>query len=207
MKFRFYALKLTLICVIIFILQLVFPGFTDFFILNERSFFEIWRFLTSIFLHGGFGHLIYNGFALALFGSMLEKFIGGKRFLLVFFACGIVANIISINFYNSSLGASGAIYGIFGTLVLIRPFMLVWAFGLPMPMLVAGILWAGGDLIGLFIPSNVGHIAHLSGMLLGLILGAVFRKYYLNVNRRGQEGRDMHMDEISMRRWEEDYLK
>ena len=155
----------------------------------------------------GFGHLIYNGFALALFGSMLEKFIGGKRFLLVFFACGIVANIISINFYNSSLGASGAIYGIFGTLVLIRPFMLVWAFGLPMPMLVAGILWAGGDLIGLFIPSNVGHIAHLSGMLLGLILGAVFRKYYLNVNRRGQEGRDMHMDEISMRRWEEDYLK
>lgn len=207
MKFRFYALKLTLICVIFFAIQVIFPGFTDLFVLDERSFFEMWRFLTSIFLHGGFGHLLYNGFALALFGSILEKLIGGRRFLLVFFACGIFANIISVNFYGSSLGASGAIYGVFGALVIIRPFMLVWAFGLPMPMLVAGILWAGGDFLGLFVPSNVGHIAHLSGMFLGLILGSIFKKYYLDNNKGLSSKREVCIDESSMRKWEDVYLR
>jgi len=196
-----------MVCVIVFILQLVFPGFTDIFILDGRSFFEIWRFLTSIFLHGGFGHLLYNGFALALFGSILEKLIGGRRFLFVFFACGIVANIISVNFYDSSLGASGAIYGILGALVLIKPFMFVWAFGFPMPMFLAGILWAAGDTIGLFVPSNVGHIAHLSGMFFGLILGAVFRKYYLSINGGEQVERNVRIDENSMRRWEDVHLR
>ena len=58
----------------------------------------------------------------------------------LFFISGILANLISVNFYNSSLGASGAIFGVIGALVVVRPWMFVWAFGLPLPMIVAGIL-------------------------------------------------------------------
>jgi hypothetical protein len=70
---------------VIFLIQLLFNGFTEFFLLDSNSDVEIWRFFTAIFLHGGLAHLLYNIFALALFGSMLERFIGSRRFLVVFF--------------------------------------------------------------------------------------------------------------------------
>lgn len=204
MKFNYYAIKIVGICVLVFVLQIIFSGFTEMFVLNQNAYSEIWRFLSSIFLHADITHLIYNMFALALFGSILERIVGGKRFLLIYFASGIIANIFAINFYTSSLGASGSIYGVLGALVIIRPLMTVFAFGLPMPMLIAGFLWAAGDLIGLFIPSNTGHIAHLSGMAVGIIIGAYLRRMY------GEEKRvigGIILDENRMRRWEDAYLR
>jgi membrane associated rhomboid family serine protease len=177
-RFRFYALKLCGVIFVVFLIQLLVSGFTDLFLLNSNAFVEIWRFITPIFLHGGFAHLLYNVFALALFGSMLERLIGSRRFLIVFFVAGILANIISVNFYDASLGASGAIFGVIGALVIIRPFMMIFAFGFPMPMFIAGILWAAGDMIGLFYSTgeNTANMAHLSGMFFGLILGFIYRK-------------------------------
>jgi len=175
-RFRFYALKFCGLMFLIFIIQLLWQGFTETFLLDSKHYSQIWRLVTAIFLHGGFAHLLYNLFALGLFGSMLERFIGSKRFLIIFFVTGILANIFSINFYDSSLGASGAIFGVIGALVAIRPLMFVWAFGFPMPLFVAGALWIAGDLIGLFIPSNVANLAHLSGIFFGLILGFIYRK-------------------------------
>lgn len=178
-RFRFYALKLCGWMVIIFLIQLLLKGFTEFFLLDFNKVTEVWRFITSIFLHGGFAHLLYNIFALALFGSMLERFLGGRRFLIVFFVSGILANLVSVNFYSSSLGASGAIFGIIGTLIFIKPLMFIWAFGFPMPLFIAGIIWAVGDIMGFFgfsTSNNVANLAHLSGMFFGLILGFVYRK-------------------------------
>jgi membrane associated rhomboid family serine protease len=180
-KFKFYALKLCGFMFVIFLIQLLFNGFTEFFLLDSNSDVEIWRFFTAIFLHGGLAHLLYNIFALALFGSMLERFIGSRRFLVVFFVTGILANVVSFNFYDSSLGASGAIFGVIGALIAIRPLMFVWAFGFPMPLFVAGIIWATGDLIGIFVPSNVANIAHLSGMFFGLIFGLLYRRRALRL--------------------------
>jgi len=175
-KFRFYALKLCGIMFLIFLVQLLFSDFTELFLLNSFAFVQVWRFISAMFLHGGLPHLLYNIFALGLFGSMLERLIGSRRFLIVFFATGVLANILSVNFYDSSLGASGAIFGIIGALIVVRPLMVVWAFGLPMPLFIAGILWAAGDLIGLFVPSNVANLAHLSGMFFGLLFGIVYRR-------------------------------
>jgi len=184
--------------IFIFLLQFVFSDFTQFFLLNQNSFNEFWRFTTSIFLHGGFPHLLYNLFALVLFGSVLEKYIGSKKFLLVFFVTGILANLISVNFYESSLGASGAIFGIIGALVLIRPLLVVWAFGLPMPMFLAGTLWAFGDVIGIFVPSNVANIAHLSGMFFGLVFGLIYKE---RIPKKKEK--KLIINESSMRKWEE----
>ncbi|MEK6848381.1 MAG: rhomboid family intramembrane serine protease, partial [Nanoarchaeota archaeon] len=72
-RFKFYALWLCLICIIVFVIQILIPAFTDLILLNQDAIsnFQIWRFLTAIFAHGGLVHLLYNIFALALFGSML----------------------------------------------------------------------------------------------------------------------------------------
>ena len=207
MKFRFYALQITILCLLVFIVQLIIPRLTDLFILDSRAYHEIWRFLTSIFLHASVAHLLYNAFALVLFGSILELMIGGKRFLAVFFISGILANLVAVNFYSSSLGASGAIYGIIGALILIRPLLFVWAFCLPMPMIVAGVIWVTGDIIGIFAPSGVANIAHLAGIAVGLILGAFFRSYYKKLSGERAKSRPFILDEDRVRAWEDYYLR
>ena len=60
---------------------------------------------------------------------------------------------------------------VLGTLVVLRPTMVVWINFMPMPMWLAGIFWGLQDLIGVFIADNVGNIAHLGGLACGLIFG------------------------------------
>ena len=180
MKIKFYSLWLLLLILVIFVLQLI-PGFTEAFVLNNKTVtnYQYYRFLTAIFLHGDITHLFFNLFALFFFGIVLEKLVGSRKFFLIFLLSGIIANIISVNFYESSLGASGAIYGIMGALVVIRPFMLVWTFGMLMPIFIASILWVTADILrilGAFGPTNIGSIAHLSGILIGFLLGLLLRK-------------------------------
>ena len=186
------------------VIQMVASGFTDAFLLDQSKPFEIWRFISSIFLHGGLAHILSNMFALALFGIILEGIIGSRNFLIVYFTTGIFANLIAINFYPSSLGASGAIYGVLGALIMLRPKMTVWAFGMPMPMFIAGILWVGAGVLGVFMPSNVGDIAHLSGIGLGLILGIIYRSRYKESKFR--ENR-VYLDEGNVRNWENHHLR
>jgi membrane associated rhomboid family serine protease len=207
-KFKFYAIKLSLLMVLIFIVQSFIPSFTDFFVLNESSWHQPWRFASSIFLHANVAHLLLNLFALMLFGTILEGLISSRRFLLVFFTTGIFANLIAINFYSSSLGASGAIFGILGTLVILRPFMVTWVYGIPLPMFIAGIVWAAADILGAYgfltgnPINNTGNIAHLSGMLFGILFGILYRK--LIVRKRKM---NVSIDEHEVRHWEKTWMK
>ena len=204
MRNRHFSIWIVGICIIVFVIQMVASGFTDAFLLDQSKPFEIWRFISSIFLHGGLAHILSNMFALALFGIILEGIIGSRNFLIVYFTTGIFANLIAINFYPSSLGASGAIYGVLGALIMLRPKMTVWAFGMPMPMFIAGILWVGAGVLGVFMPSNVGDIAHLSGIGLGLIVGIIYRSRYEESKFR--ENR-VYLDEGNVRNWENHHLR
>jgi hypothetical protein len=202
-KFRFYALWMCLIMTGIYLLQVLVEGFTDALVLNKESFFQPYRFLSSVFLHGSLTHLLYNLFALGLFGSILEKLAGGKRFLFVFFLSGLLASLVSVNFYERSLGASGAIYGILGALTIIRPKMMVWASGFPLPMFLAAVVWTLGSVMGIFIPSNIGHIAHLSGIIAGFVFGAAIR----NEMPKQKKKQKIVIPESYMREWERIYMR
>jgi len=203
---KYYALWIALIIILIFIFQKTISGFTNSLLLNQESSSQPFRFITAIFLHGSLSHLIFNLFALAFFGLILEKFIGSNKFLIIFFISGILANIISVNFYNSSLGASGAIFGIIGALTIKKPLMTVWAFSLPMPMFLASILWATGDLIGIFNPSGVGNIAHLSGLAFGLILGAILKSKNIKQENIKQKNK-IKIPEKDIRFWEDNFMR
>src|SRR3989344_1742527 len=172
---KFYSLWLCLICIIIFVIQVFFPVFKEMFLLTDQANNgEFWRFFTAIFLQ-------------------------------IFFAAGIIANLIAVNYYESSLGASGAIYGVIGALTMIRPFIPVFAFSLPMPLLLAAILWASGDVLrslGAFGPTNIGAIAHLTGILVGIIMGIIVQKKVLR-----EKNFAVKLDEKLVKQWEDDFMK
>ncbi|MDD5416809.1 MAG: rhomboid family intramembrane serine protease, partial [Candidatus Aenigmarchaeota archaeon] len=120
----------------------------------------------------------YNMFALGLFGFILEQIVGTKKFLMIYFVSGLVAAVGSIMFYSASLGASGAIMGILGCLAVLRPKMTVYISYVPMPMILAAVVWIGGDLIGMVAPDQVAHAAHLFGMFFGIAIGLYYRKQF-----------------------------
>ncbi len=170
--FKWVALKLVGIISIIFVLQIIVPQITDHFkLIASNILTQPWILITAILLHGSLSHLLLNMFGLALFGSILEKIVGWKKFLIIFFVSGIIANIGSAFLYPSSLGASGAIFGVIGALAVARPTMVVWVLGVPAPMVIAALIWAIQDIVGLFVPSNIANLAHLIGLGVGIILG------------------------------------
>jgi hypothetical protein len=203
MKYKWYAFQLVTLCVIIFILQNIYPDLTDQFALDSAYIFSRpWTIITYIFLHGSFEHLFYNMFALALFGAVLEQVVGGRKFLMIFFASGIIAGIGSVIFYTSSIGASGAIFGVMGALAMLRPRMTVYAGFVPLPMALAVVFWAAGDLLGLFSTTDlIAHGAHLFGLVFGLIYGMVLRKDYGETPRPKEEISDEELKD-----WEDKYM-
>ncbi|MNZ79022.1 Rhomboid protease GluP [compost metagenome] len=95
-------------------------------IANSGPFAEqTWRLFTAMFLHNGFSHLFSNCFAILVFAPPLETYLGKWRYALLYLGSGIVGNLISMGAYNHSadyhvsVGASGAIYGVYGAFLYI----------------------------------------------------------------------------------------
>jgi membrane associated rhomboid family serine protease len=80
---------------------------------------EYWRLLSSMFLHAGVFHIAFNAYALWIFGSVVEQELGRLRFILIYFVTGLAAGAVSYAFgpIGVGVGASGAIFGIFGAFV------------------------------------------------------------------------------------------
>jgi membrane associated rhomboid family serine protease len=139
-----------------------------------------WMFITSIFRHVDLSHLFFNMFALFFFGIYLERMIGGRAFLTLFFLSGIIGNVSYLLTANDpfipAIGASGAVYGIIGALAALVPFMMIFIYGIiPVPMIIAAAIWVIIDLVGLSVPSGVANAAHLGGIVVGVSFGIYVR--------------------------------
>ena len=205
MKNQWFALQIAIICVMVWIVQNISPSITDDYGLVSSRFLEApWTIITYMFLHANFEHLFYNMFALLLFGLILENIIGSSNFLKVYFISGLFAGIGSLLFYNASIGASGAIYGILGALAVIRPRMFVIAFGVPLPMIIAALVWIAGDILGAFIPSgNIAYMAHIFGMAAGVACGLYLRRKY---KQNSQRSFKQIIGEREFRNWEDRWM-
>ena len=136
----------------------------------------LWQPVTYLFLHGGLLHVAFNLFALWMFGSELERTWGSRRFLHYFFLTGIGAGLLNVvlepSAISTTIGNSGAVYGIllaYGLLFPDRPIFLWMIIPVKAKWFVLGI-GAIAFFNSLTSPgSGVSHIAHLGGMLFGLI--------------------------------------
>jgi len=154
---------------------------------------DYWPFLTSMFLHAGWLHIIGNLWTLWIFGDNVEDRMGPLRFTLFYLACGLVAGIVhSLTNPNSvipTVGASGAIAGVLGAYFLLYPNayvivmipILFYPLFVEVPAFVYLLIWALTQVysgtLALAGPSDVGGVAwwaHIGGFLAGVVLHRLF---------------------------------
>jgi membrane associated rhomboid family serine protease len=149
--------------------------------------------LTSMFMHGGWAHLLGNMLYLWIFGDNIENAIGHRKYLIFYLLCGVVASLCHVfstkflgqNLFIPSLGASGAISGVLGGYILMFPkrrvtmfifrfithVSAIWAIGLWFVLqLLNGLGMLGGNEA-----SGVAYAAHIGGFIAGLVLINFFR--------------------------------
>jgi len=138
---------------------------------------KLWTIVTSLFVHGGIGHLIANMITLFFFGRFVCMLVGETNFLTVYFAGGILGNIFYIILgppFSIAVGASGAVFAVGGVLAMMRPKLKVFIFPIPVP-LPLWIAVIGGFLILSLFP-GIAWQAHLGGLVYGLVAGYFFRR-------------------------------
>lgn len=156
-------------------------------LINEPPFTDqLWRYVSAMFLHAGFDHLLFNSFAILVFAPPLERLLGSFRYVLLYLVTGIVGNVMSIAHYNMvaettiSVGASGAIYGIYGAFLYValfqRSLMDEASRKTLYTLLGFGILFS-------FAVANINWTAHFGGLLSGFFL------YGLMIRLTGQRKR------------------
>ena len=140
-----------------------------------------WTVVTSMFIHASIWHLLFNMFALFVFGRLLRKFIGDNTLLLVYFVGGIVGNLLflALNLNDKILvvGASGAIYAIAGALVVLVPKLKIVLYGIiPMPLWVFVLVFM--VILSFLGPQSaaIAWEAHIGGLATGLVFGFFFRR-------------------------------
>jgi len=177
------TVTLVIINVVIFFLSLI-PGLdysvTEFGF-KPSSFLEgkIHTIVTSMFVHAGLEHIFFNMIALFLLGSSLEKKVSRGKYLLVYFLGGILGNLVMlIPFLYSpdtiGVGASGAISALVGLGAFLCPGKLViFPSVIPLPFVVAGVLYFLTTTMNLFVPADVriGYPVHMMGIIVGSIFG------------------------------------
>ena len=160
----------------IFSLNILGFGFSHFF----------WQPVTYMFMHGSFQHLLFNMLGLFFFGLAVERYIGSKEFLLLYFLTGILSGLLTMALYfltglreflagsfnpvyvYSIIGASGAIFGVLFSYAVLFPRSKIFIWGiLPVPAPILVLMYAILELSSSFIGyGKVAHFTHLAGFLV-----------------------------------------
>lgn len=158
--------------------------------------FQFWQLVTYAFMHGGFTHILFNMFALWMFGGPIERLLGQREFLTYYFVCLIVAGIcheLVVHFFTGgfypTIGASGAIFGLLLAFGMMFPHERIMLIIPPIPM-PAWVFVTGYGVLELVMgvtgtQAGVAHFAHLGGMLGGFLLIEYWRgKFPFKPRRR-----------------------
>ena len=191
------VLNLIIINVIVFVAQMVFDksgyditGGNNLGWLTSRiglwsidtGLFKPYQLVTHMFAHGGFLHILFNMYALWLFGAALERLWGPKRFLIFYLVCGLAAGVTEMFLVpmGFAIVASGAVMGLLGAFAYTFPNIEFFILPIPFPIKAKylAIIYAAIDLFGQFsgFGGNVAHFAHLGGLAMGLILCIIWKK-------------------------------
>lgn len=183
-KYTFFSSSIVLIIIncIVYAVTSFFPRLTVYLglcpalVIRYKMF---WQPVTYMFIHGSLAHLLSNMLGLLFFGMPLEKAIGSKEFLLLYFVCGIVSGICSFLLYVLTgvysavlIGASGALYAVLFAFATMFPRANIYIWGiLPIPSPILVLVYACIEFFSQFagIKSNVAHFTHLFGFLAAFL--------------------------------------
>lgn len=133
---------------------------------------EYWRLFTPIFLHGSFEHLLFNGLALFLWGRYIEGLFGKVKYLSIYIIAGLFGSLASYIMSPSvSIGASGAIFGLFGTLLYFRirqRELYNKIFGIQVVIII------GLNLFNGFVQPGIDNWGHVGGLIGGFLSAYAF---------------------------------
>ena len=169
------VMTILVINVVMFLLQSV-PGVTEALFMFPAAIAagEWYRLLTAVVLHGGLIHIAMNSYVLYVFGPNVEQTFGTVRFVLMYVIAGFVASALSFAVPpdNASLGASGAIFGLAGIL-------LVYLYRRRRSAFVAQYLrnitfFIVANIVFGFLFPGIDNLAHLGGLIAGILLGLGF---------------------------------
>lgn len=188
------VLNLIIINALVYLIQAMFDGTNPATILDQKitkeialfpyqtSYFKPYQLVTHMFAHGGFFHLLFNMFVLWMFGTMLERAWGPKRFFIFYMLCGLAAGAAHLLLeFSPAVGASGAIMGLFAAFAYLFPNTELIIFPIPLPVKAkyAVAIMAAFDLFGGVYPAaggNIAHFAHLGGLVMGFIIVIYWNK-------------------------------
>jgi membrane associated rhomboid family serine protease len=172
--------------VVVFVLSTFVPSLTIWGGLTPAAVFEelwVWQPVTYMFLHGGLGHILFNMLALWMFGVDLERTWGTQIFVRYYFITGVGAAVLTLVvallpfgfsaplYFTTTVGASGAIYGLLLAYALYYPDRIIFLFLFPVPARYAAMILGG---IALYLSvtgsrGGVAHLAHLGGLVIGYL--------------------------------------
>lgn len=133
---------------------------------------QIYRLVTAMFVHRDIKHIFFNCFSLYIFGRETEKILSRKNFVIIYFLSGIIASLASAVFNNTlSIGASGAIFGVIGTLTAVTKVRMYKAQMLDYFSLI---LYAAVAVLMGFGEINVDNYAHIAGFISGFLIESVY---------------------------------
>lgn len=154
---------------------------------------DFWPFLTSLFLHGGWFHIIVNMWSLWIFGDNIEDRMGPLRFLVFYLLCGLAAGFLHLvtnpNSAIPSLGASGAIAGVMGAYLVLYPFarivtlipILIFPLFVEIPAFFFLIFWfvmqflsGAATFVNPQAGGGIAFWAHVGGFVAGIVLLPAF---------------------------------
>jgi rhomboid protease GluP len=140
---------------------------------------EYWRLASAMFLHGGLLHIALNMFALWQAGSLVERLFGHQRFLALYLGAGLVGAITSLWWKPTvlSVGASGAIFGVYGALL---GYLLGAREAMPLSLMrelrSSALAFIGFSLFAGFAMPGIDNAAHVGGLIGGFLLGLGFAR-------------------------------
>jgi len=141
---------------------------------SSSGFLEVWRWLTSMFLHASASHIFFNMLALYFFGNAIEDEIGARRFLLIYFLSGVAGNLAyGLTSAVPAVGASGCIFGIMGAAMLMKPKEMINMYVFPLPLGVIAMLYVLTQAALAAVPVNemgIAYMAHIGGLAAGSLI-------------------------------------
>ncbi|TVY03296.1 rhomboid family intramembrane serine protease [Cohnella terricola] len=144
-------------------------------VFNRYGLDEPWRYVTSIALHGGWDHILFNSFSILVFAPPLERLLGHFRYFVFYLLSGIAGNImttiIKAGSDYGSVGASGAIYGLFGAYLFLAVFR---KFALDEATRKTIFFMLGFGLIYSIILPNINIWAHIGGAIAGFVMMSIY---------------------------------